>query len=197
MQAGLVVGAHDLAEAELDREIRLTHGEGRHRQQEHERAEREHGQIASVAHQRLPRSRRASMETSGVVSWGSRTAGPVDCRCSSSVRVRRAALGELVERQVEHVARALGVDQHLVGAPEHILDGLVVQPLARHARRALIGGKQLRESLRLTLRVRDDPRLVGLRFLELSGRGALGLGEDVVRSTPAPRARAAPCPRAP
>ena len=70
-------GAHDLAEAELDREVRLPDGEGCHRQQEYDRAERDHGQIAPVAHQRLPRSRRASIETSGF-GWVSAGAVPDD-----------------------------------------------------------------------------------------------------------------------
>ncbi len=91
-----------------------------------------------------------------------------------------AALGELVERQVDHVARALGVDQHLVGVAEHHFQGLEVQALARDAGRSQVARQQLGEALRFTLGVGDDARLVGRCILRLARGRTLGFRQDVV-----------------
>jgi hypothetical protein len=50
MQARQVIGAHDFAEAELDGEFGLAHGERAHRDQENDRDGSDQSQQATVSH---------------------------------------------------------------------------------------------------------------------------------------------------
>ena len=91
MQPRLVVGAHDFAEAKLHREFRFAHGERSHREQQDGGADQDQRQVTTIAHQRVPRSRRDSTvltagASAGVASRAGAVAGT--WRCSSSVSVR-------------------------------------------------------------------------------------------------------------
>ena len=94
----------------------------------------------------------------------------------------RRALLQLGQRQIGHDALAAALlDDHLVGALEHLLHGFEEQPLARHVRRLGIFVVDRDEALRLTLRLLHDAVLVGGRlFADLRGLAA-GLAEQLVR----------------
>ena len=123
-----------------------------------------------------------------------RGAGP--WRRSRATTPGVAALEQLVERQVDHVAcRPCAIDHHLARARQHVLDGLDVQALARDFGRPLVGGDQRVEARRLALGDRDDLRPVGLGLLQLARGLALGAGSDVAGVGLRPRSSGARCLR--
>src|SRR6185503_17073397 len=68
----------------------------------------------------------------------------------------RAALHELIERQVQQVVAAVRVDQHFRGGLQYLFQGFDVHALARHGRRLLILDEDLREPVGLTLGIGND-----------------------------------------
>ena len=80
---------------------------------------------------------------------------------SAEERCGAALLEQLVERQVDHVARAFDVDQDLGSDAEHLLHRLEVEALARHGRGALVLGGEREEARRLAVGIGDDAAAVG------------------------------------
>ena len=89
----------------------------------------------------------------------------LDGVCGSAVEVVERRCDELIERQVQEVVAAFGVHEHLRRRPQDLLERLDVQALARNVRRLLVFGEDLREPVRLALRVRDHLLSIGLCFL--------------------------------
>src|SRR5260221_7081085 len=95
-------------------------------------------------------------------------------------RRRAALLHDLVERQVEQVARAAIVHHDLVGRGQDLLHGLDVDALARHRRRLGVFRHHLPEARGVALGCGDDPAAVALRLLLQARGGAARLRNDVV-----------------
>src|SRR6185503_9340050 len=87
-------------------------------------------------------------------------------------RRQRAALHELIERQVQQVVAALRVDQHFRGGLQYLFQGFDVDALARHGRRLLILGEDLREPVGLALGIGNDLSPIRLGILPAPRRFA-------------------------
>src|SRR5262249_39259807 len=92
-------------------------------------------------------------------------------------RCGRPLLGQLVERQIQHVVAVAGVDEHLRRARQHGLERLDVEPLTRDRRRAYVLGEDLLEVVRLALRFRDSLGAIRLGVLAPFLRLAARLGQ--------------------
>ena len=73
---------------------------------------------------------------------------------------------QLVDRQINEIAVALGIDDHLLARLEYRLDGLDVQALARDCRCSFVLGEQLQKALSITFRFGDFRRAIRLRILD-------------------------------
>src|SRR6516165_8418795 len=93
---------------------------------------------------------------------------------ASSVASRRLLLGRAFarqtgQRQIGHDARArppAGIDDRLVGATEHALHGLEIDPLPRHVGSFLVLLVDLREARSLALGFGDGLLTIGFGVLE-------------------------------
>src|SRR6516162_2205967 len=65
-----------------------------------------------------------------------------------------ALLEQLLDREVEQVVAGVRVDDHLVRARQHVLDGVGVEAPARHFGRLHVGALELQEARRLAFRDR-------------------------------------------
>src|SRR6516164_10201903 len=87
----------------------------------------------------------------------------------------RAFARQSGQRQIGHDARArpaAGIDDRLIGAPEHALHGFEVNALARHVGRFLVLLVDLREARGLTLGFGDGLLAVGFGVLDDLGGAA-------------------------
>src|SRR5215469_2427871 len=76
-----------------------------------------------------------------------------------------ALLEQLLDREVDEVVPGVRVDDHLVRAGEHVLDGVGVEAAPRHFGRLRVGPLELQEARRLAFGDRRHLCLVGLRIL--------------------------------
>ena len=196
MQARLVVRLHDSADLELHRVLARIDGEHRHPNDDRGEDGDDQQQIHAWTHRGFSVSAfpaRASAARVLVVVGGATARR----RRRLGGRRGRAALHELVERQVQHVVAAFGVDEDLRRVPQDLFERLDVHALARDARRFLVLDEDLREAVGLALRVGDDLLSIGLCVLAapLAPRRAPSAGSRSNRS--APRESSARGPRAP
>ena len=180
VQPGLVARADDVAEllADARTAVSLTVNMRDARDDQQREQPDEYRDVAG-AHQRSPRPRAST------VTWSASFAPALAAAAACSALWGSPACAllfseQLVDRQVDHVAAGLAVDQHLVRAPEHALDRSMYMPAPRHLRRLRVGALELREARRLALGDRHHLRLVGLGVLLHARGGALRHRQDVV-----------------